>query len=74
MDYPKFKNVGDMLCALETEVDKGTHHFRLLMKNGEKEEVNVSHFWEDDIVIADDGMNPCGWIEDDKVESFIPVK
>ena len=74
MEYPKFKNAGEMLCALETEMDRGTHRFRLLMKNGDEEVVNISHFWEDDIVIADEDLEPCGWIEDEKVASFIPVK
>ena len=56
MEYPKFKNAGEMLCAFETEMDRGTHRFRLLMKNGDEDVVNISHFWEDDIVIADDDL------------------
>ena len=74
MGYPKFKNTGDMLRAMENEINNGARRFRLLMKDGEEQEVNISHFWEDDIVLDDDDMEPCGWIEDTKVKSFIPIK
>ncbi len=74
MNYPKFKNTGDMLCAMEIETDKGTRQFRLLMKNGEERTITIWGFGEDDVTFVDDNMEPCGWIEDTEIESFIPIK
>ena len=74
MDYPKFKNAGDMLCAMEIETDKGTRDFRLLMKNGEERDITIWGFGEDDITVTDEENEPCGWIDDDEIESFIPIK
>ena len=74
MKYPKFKNAGTMLCALEMEMDKGKHRFHLLMKDGTEETLNIAYLGEDDITIADDDMQVCGYIEDSDVESFLPAE
>lgn len=72
--YPKYRYAGDMLCDLEIQMDNGVHRFHLLMKNGEEQTVNIFHLGEDDIIIADDDMEPCGWIDDDTVRSFLPAE
>ena len=74
MNYPKFKNAGTMLCELEKEMDKGTHRFHLLFKDGTEETMNIHHLGEDDITIADDNMEICGGFEDSELESFIPAE
>lgn len=73
MEFPKFKNAGEMLCALEIEMDKGAHKFHVLMKDGHEELLNIAYLGEDDITLADDNMEPCGCIEDSEVESFMPA-
>jgi len=72
--YPEFQYAGDMLCALEIELNKGKHRFHLLMKDGSERTVNIHHLGEDDITIADENMDICGGFEDSELVSFLTAE
>lgn len=63
-----------MLRNLEDAMNQGIRKFHLLMIDGSEETHNIWLLGEDDIIIADDNMRPCGWIDDVKVKSFIPAE